>query len=74
MANECAIDDCETLIRPRVLMCHMHWRLVPINLRDAVRHAYIAWREGGHDLPTLGYVTTRQAAIDAVHKRQEGKR
>lgn len=50
------------------LMCLMHWRMVPKDLKIAV---YAAWN-GRDDMSN--YLTIRQAAIDSVEEREAARR
>lgn len=64
--RDCQIPGCDTIIRAKLLMCHLHWIRVPHHIRDAVNHEHRLWREAGQDHPTVGYLKAARQAIDYV--------
>jgi hypothetical protein len=42
-ASRCPVGDCGAEIDPSRLMCHVHWYLVPRQIRDRV---WATWRSG----------------------------
>lgn len=69
--HRCHAKGCETCVPPRLLMCPMHWRMVPSALQAEVWRFYRRGQEVSKD-PSPEYLTAMQAAIDYV-ALSEGK-
>jgi hypothetical protein len=65
MTHQCPIRICPRVLPDRLLMCGLHWRLVPKELQDAVYGAYA----GGRGLGSMSLYLAQDAAIRAVHTR-----
>lgn len=67
MHHHCHARGCDKSVRPTLLMCGRHWRLVPPALKVAVLRAY---RPGQCDdkRPSTAWKEAAFAAIDAVAK------
>jgi len=64
--HECPASSCTRRVPDRMLMCPADWRLVPVNLQQAV---YTAWRNG-HGAGTTEHLMAVTDAIDAVNERK----
>lgn len=64
-AHVCHAEGCEKAVRPELLMCRLHWFMVPMSLRVRVLRAY---RLGQCDdkQPSADWITAARAAINAV--------
>lgn len=69
--HRCHAKECVTEVKPTMLMCLKHWRLVPFELQ---RKVWATYRPGqcSDKNPSPQWVEAARAAIDAVAKR-EGK-
>lgn len=64
----CHVPGCDVTVPPRLLMCRMHWRMVPADRQKAV------WRhfnprqcaDGPRDRPTEAWFNAADAAIESV--------
>lgn len=68
----CAVPGCTVIIERGRLMCHAHWRLVPVKLARSVYRAVAAPKHapagrGGDEFRT--YSAVRQTAIDVVSRQ-----
>jgi hypothetical protein len=70
--HRCHARKCRTCVPPRMLMCTMHWKMVPYALQQAVWDAYVPGQEVRKD-PSPEYLLAARAAINAVAER-EGSR
>lgn len=63
--HHCHATGCRVAVRPQLLMCIRHWRLVPPDLQRAVWRHY---RPGQCDdkRPSPDWLSAARAAIDAV--------
>lgn len=65
-AHFCHVPGCGAVVPRRHLMCSRCWRLVPIDLRNAVWHAYAPGQEDGKHRVTRQYVRAARTAIEHV--------
>ena len=70
-AHTCHAKGCEKTVPPTMLMCKIHWMMVPARLKAEVWRYYVPGQEESKD-PTDRYLVAAQAAIDAVAEK-EGK-
>lgn len=69
MAHVCHARGCTTAVRPELLMCGRHWRMVPKAVQQAVWRAYRPGQcEDRH--VSLGWLEAANAAIGAVATRE----
>jgi hypothetical protein len=67
----CPVRRCTiTTLPPHLLMCGLHWRMVPPALRRHVTAAF----DGGRGVGTLALFTAQAEAIVAVNDRLTGTR
>lgn len=71
MSHTCHAKGCRREVRPSLLMCLAHWRLVPKPLQLAVWKHYRPGQEITKD-PSEEYLAAMRTAIEAV-ARIEGK-
>ena len=69
MIHLCHAIGCNVQVRPQLLMCLKHWRLVPRDLQRAVWAAYVPGQEIRKD-PTDEYLEVHRAAVEAVARRE----
>ena len=69
MDHVCHAEGCETRVPPRLLMCPMHWRMVPHQVQRRVWAAYVPGQEVRKD-PTRAYMAAHHLAIAAVAARE----
>jgi hypothetical protein len=62
----CPARRCPRQVPMHLLMCGIHWRLVPRPLQRAVNSAYY-----GPGLGSQALLAAQRAAIDAVNRRLE---
>jgi hypothetical protein len=69
-AHKCHAIGCGVPVKPEMLMCNFHWRLVPPLLKHAVWDHY---RIGQCDdkRPSKAWLDTADAAIAAVAKKEK---
>lgn len=69
MTHTCHAKGCRTSVRPELLMCARHWRMVPRALQLAVWRHY---RAGQCDdkSPSADWLAAARAAIDAVASQE----
>lgn len=67
--HRCHAAGCTAVVPPAMLMCRMHWFMVPKPLRQAVWRLYRRGQEVTKD-PTPDYLAVARAAIDAVAQRE----
>ena len=68
-AHLCHAIGCETPVKPELLMCLKHWRLVPYQLQRAVWRTYRPGQCDDMD-PSAEWHTAADAAIKAVAERE----
>ena len=66
----CPVGDCNTRVPRELLMCPIHWQLVPARLKRALRRA---WR-GGQGAGTRAYRAAAQACIQAARSNSQPTR
>ena len=68
MAHHCHAKSCAVEVRPELLMCAQHWRLVPLAIRRAV---LVSYRRGqcNDKAPSVTWINAATAAIGAVAAR-----
>lgn len=71
MSHTCHAVDCGAKVPPEMLMCRLHWFMVPKPLRDRVWQTYRAGQCDDWN-PSNGYCNAAQEAVIAVAKL-EGK-
>jgi hypothetical protein len=68
ISHHCHAVGCPKEVRPELLMCGVHWRMVPVNLqRDVWRH----YRDGQCDdkQPSYKWCVAADAAVLAVAQK-----
>jgi hypothetical protein len=68
--HTCHARRCKTRVPRKLLMCAMHWRMVPAALQSAVWDAYRPGQEIGNAPVTATYLSAAKAAIDHVDHRE----
>ncbi len=70
--HRCHIPNCPVAVRPELLMCLQHWRMVPKQLQ---RNVLARYRRGQCDdkKPSRGYLDAAAAAIAAVQEKLQLK-
>ncbi len=63
----CPARRCPRQVPDHLLMCGIHWRLVPPPIQRAVNAAY----RGPESIGSPGLVAAQRAAIEAVNRRLE---
>ncbi len=71
MIHVCHAIGCNVQVRPQLLMCLKHWRLIPRDLQRAVWAAYVPGQEIRKD-PTDEYLDVQRAAVEAVARKVDG--
>ena len=72
MSHTCHARGCTTPVKPELLMCFKHWRMVPRLLQRAVWRAY---RSGQCDdkRPSEAWHQAADAAIRAVAEKERNR-
>lgn len=70
-AHTCHATGCDKVVKPSMLMCAPHWRMVHSDLQRAVWRTYVPGQERRKD-PSPDYLKAARAAINCV-ARAEGK-
>lgn len=65
MYHDCHAIECERQIAPSMLMCRVHWRMVPANLQREVWRTYRKGQEIDKK-PSEAYMRAQMAAINHV--------
>lgn len=65
MSHTCHIDNCNTVVPPKMLMCKSHWAQVPAVLKQAVLAHYRTGQEKDKSV-SLEWVRAARAAINSV--------
>lgn len=70
--HRCHIPNCLVAVRPELLMCLLHWRMVPKQLQ---RNVLARYRRGQCDdkRPSREYLDAAAAAIAAVQDKLQQK-
>lgn len=68
-AHICHARGCKTPVKPELLMCFKHWKMVPRNLQ---RNVWKHYRRGQCDdkNPSLEWHAAADAAIKAVFEKE----
>lgn len=67
MVRPCAACGCERKVPAKLLMCPVHWRMVPKNIKQLVWDHYQRGQElAGGPRPTRGYFSAAAMAVDAI--------
>lgn len=71
MSHHCHAEGCERPVKPKLLMCYPHWKLVPLRLQRAI---WAIYRKGQEidKRPSAAYMAAQRRAV-AVVARAEGK-
>jgi hypothetical protein len=64
--HECHATGCFAQVPPAFLMCHRHWKMVPVPLQRRVWATYQTGQERGDAEVTDEYIEAQQAAVKAV--------
>lgn len=72
MSHTCHVPGCGVEVRPALLMCGGHWRLVPKPLQDRVWRTYRRGQEVDKQ-PSADYLAAARAAIEAVMRAAGGR-
>jgi hypothetical protein len=67
-ARGCPVDPCQRTVRPGHLMCVIHWRQVPAEIRERVWRTWRTWNRTHSDADWLTYSEARIDALDVFHK------
>lgn len=72
MEHRCHARGCGRAVRPEMLMCYPHWKVVPKSIQRAV---WLAYRPGQCDdkRPSKAWMSAADAAIGFVARREEQK-
>lgn len=65
--HPCPARHCPRSVPLHLLMCGIHWRLVPHNIRRAVNRAY----DDGRGLGSAALLAAQRSAIRVVNERIE---
>ena len=65
--HKCPIEYCDCTIADRFLMCPLHWKIVPSDLRAQVLRSW------NHGTPTPSYCRNRMAALRSVNVVLRGR-
>lgn len=68
--HTCHAHGCETAVEPRMLMCPMHWRMVPSILKQLVWDNYRPGQERDKN-PSAEYLAAAKGAIAAVREKEQ---
>lgn len=68
-AHLCHARGCNKEVKPALLMCARHWRMVPRNLQQAVWDTYVPGQEITKT-PTPEYLTAAGDAVRHVAKKE----
>lgn len=71
MVHTCHAIGCDIEVPPKMLMCYLHWRMVPYKLKRNVWATYVEGQEIRKD-PTPEYIEAMTEAIISVGVK-EGK-
>ncbi len=69
MPHTCHAENCSVPVPPKMLMCRLHWYMVPLRLRNAVWREYRPGQEIDKQ-PSPEYLVVMRAAIDAVAAKE----
>lgn len=69
LQHHCHAKGCKKAVAPKLLMCPMHWRMVPKVLADRVWATYRPGQERDKN-PSEAYLKAADAAIKAVWERE----
>lgn len=69
MPHTCHAINCRVPVPPKMLMCRLHWYMVPTHLRRAVWAEYVPGQEITKT-PTPEYLAVMEAAIAAVAEKE----
>lgn len=69
MSHVCHADGCNKPIPPAMLMCFLHWKMVPKDLQRKIWATYKPGQEIRKD-PTPAYMDAYRAAVEAVAVRE----
>lgn len=72
MPHLCHAERCSVPVPPKLLMCRIHWYMVPEPLRRAVWRTYRPGQEIDKR-PSAEYLEVMQSAIDAVAAKEARK-
>lgn len=70
MSHLCHAEGCTKEVKPELLMCLKHWKMVPSLMKKAVWDAY---RPGQCDdkKPSKTWLEAAQAAIKSVYEQEQ---
>ncbi len=71
MTHLCHAEGCMITVRPKMLFCHRHWRILPDLLKAAVYRVYVVGQEDRKD-PSALYLMVQGVAVAFV-ARHEGR-
>lgn len=75
MVHHCHAPGCETVVKRGFLMCPLHWRRVPTELRHDVYHAYDALphnADGSCQKVSKEYIEVSRRAIRVASINAQG--
>ena len=64
-SHYCHVPGCSRVVDPKFLMCHRHWELVPLNLKNRIYQHYRTGQEIDKN-PTDEYLQVAELAINSV--------
>lgn len=69
MKHTCHAIGCQAEVQPALLMCHRHWRMVPLRIRRLVWETY---RKGQCDdkKPSTTWLQAAKSAIQYVRDKE----
>lgn len=71
MSHQCHAEGCERPVKPKLLMCFHHWRMVPARLQRGIWATYRKGQEVDKR-PSPAYMAAQRRAVAEV-ARAEGK-
>ena len=65
----CHAHGCARMIKPRLLMCHKHWAMVPRKLQDRIYLALYDMDEGRSQIPYLAATSEAVLAVASIEDK-----
>ncbi len=69
MTHTCHAIECRKAVKPELLMCYYHWKMVPKKLQESVWHHYRAGQCDDKQV-TTDYLKAAAAAINHVAAKE----
>lgn len=71
MKHKCHAHECTKSVPPKMLMCLIHWKMVPKFAQDEIWRAYVPGQEIRKN-PTDQYLKAQQVAVVLVLVKERG--